>query len=280
MINNKSLEDVREYFLLSQSVYKVSEKHQVGDWVKRDDLNLSTATQNSDTGFKSAIFQNKKGDVVVAFAGTDTAGGLSEIFNDVKTDLLQGLGFMSTQYRQAASLAREVVAKFSNSKITYTGHSLGGGLAATASAVTGKPAITINPAGVHRNTLKREGIDPQAFKKAAENGLVTRYVVKGEILDRFQSLPLIVEAQGHKISFDSKQNTFAKHKVSTAIDALDAKVKIDKGEFVQSNKYKKTPLAKKANKRNLTSISKGGKIPKNKSRTRFLNKSKSNDLER
>ena len=56
MINNKSLEDVREYFLLSQSVYKVSEKHQAGDWVKRDDLNLSTATQNSDTGFKSAIF--------------------------------------------------------------------------------------------------------------------------------------------------------------------------------------------------------------------------------
>jgi len=240
MIEEKIPKETMEYFKLSEAVSDLSVKEvKVGEakWTKREDLNLKTATQNSDTSFQSAIYTNQKGDMVVAFSGSKNA-------KDWVTDFRQGVGLKDKQYQQAADLAKEVVVKYPNIDIKMTGHSLGGGLATYASAVTGKPAITINPAAVHRRTLKREGIDPKQFRKAAENGLVTRYIVKGEVLDRLQSLPFVTSSQGRKVDLEAveKLGMIKKHSLSNAIDALE--VKVEKYTKAMDNSSKEDAIEK------------------------------------
>ena len=44
-------------------------------------------------------------------------------------------------------------------KLTLVGHSLGGGLATTASLIAGVPAMVFNSAGVHHKTVERYGGD-------------------------------------------------------------------------------------------------------------------------
>jgi Lipase (class 3) len=68
-----------------------------------------------------------------------------------------------------------------------TGHSLGGGLASAAALVTKTNAVVFNPAGLHPETVEREG-----HNLTAANDLITRYVVNGEVLDRMQTLFLDV----------------------------------------------------------------------------------------
>jgi len=135
-------------------------------------------SKNEKSGFKAAVFRHKDrpDEYVVAFAGTEN-------LTDWKTNLVQGAGRNSEQYQQAVRLAQ----KYSDTpdgKVTFTGHSLGGGLATTASAVTGRPAVVFNPAGVHNNTFERFDVDREDFRQKAEAGLVRNYVVEGEILDR------------------------------------------------------------------------------------------------
>ena len=59
-----------------------------------------------------------------------------------------------------------------------------GGLASTASLATGKNAVTFNPAGLHRMTAERSGGGAN-WNRADD--LITRYVVKGEILNSLQN---------------------------------------------------------------------------------------------
>lgn len=87
-----------------------------------------------------ALFVDAAGDKVLAFAGTET-------MVDWKTNLLQGLGFESAQYTMAIDIAESYGA------ITFTGHSLGGGLASAAAIHTGGTATVFNAAGLHNNTL-------------------------------------------------------------------------------------------------------------------------------
>ena len=74
-----------------------------------------------------------------------------------------------------------------------TGHSLGGGLAAAASVVSGFSAMTFNAAGVNYETVQQFkpalGLTSQAQLQSLAQGLVTSYVVDGEILNYFQDNP-------------------------------------------------------------------------------------------
>jgi len=146
---------------------------------ERDTKNWELVDSKNDetSGFKAAVFRHKERDeYVIAFAGT-------EDLTDWKTNLAQGVGRESRQYQQAADLARDYHSRYGD-KLTFTGHSLGGGQATVASAVTNRPAVVFNPAGVHDNTFERVGANREAFREDAEAGLVRNYVVEGEILDR------------------------------------------------------------------------------------------------
>lgn len=101
-----------------------------------------TKIHSDDTGLRAALFVDGSGNQVLAYAGTDFTS-----LADWKANILQGMGFESAQYTNAIELAR------SYGSITFTGHSLGGGLASAAAIYTGGTASVFNAAGLHDNTI-------------------------------------------------------------------------------------------------------------------------------
>ncbi len=98
-------------------------------------------------GFKAALFV-KGDDYILAFSETDATS-----LANWKANFLQAFGFESGQYTRGINVAIAVYNRYSN--VSFTGHSLGGGIALAASVVTGGPAIVFNAAGVHENTVAR-----------------------------------------------------------------------------------------------------------------------------
>lgn len=104
------------------------------------------AFDTPNSGFKAALFRNEAtGEFALAFAGTEN-------LRDWVTNGNQGLGNVDAQYRQAAHLSVQVTDAVGQT--TMIGHSLGGGLAATAAVASRNEAVTFNAAGVHANTLE------------------------------------------------------------------------------------------------------------------------------
>lgn len=104
---------------------------------------------SSITGLKYAVYERENNGVkerVLAFAGTD---GITAI-NDLATDFLQAVTGFSFQYEQAIHVAAKEIraAKRDGAVVTFTGHSLGGGLAQNASAQFNVPATVFEPAGL------------------------------------------------------------------------------------------------------------------------------------
>lgn len=130
------------------------------------------------SGYDAAVYTDNDGRYVVSYRGTDQA-------KDWKTNLGQGLGFNTTQYNLATELGRQAKVAFGDN-VAFVGHSLGGGLAATAMAATDTPGMTFNAAGLSDKTLKRLGFEPDAVKEHVENGQIRNYQVKGEILTHLQ----------------------------------------------------------------------------------------------
>ncbi|WP_026460194.1 Mbeg1-like protein [Schaalia suimastitidis] len=96
------------------------------------------------TGFTAALFRHENGDFVVAFRGSDE--GIDWPNN------LAGSLSVSPQQIQAIDVAMRVRSALESAgigmdRLHFTGHSLGGGLAALASVATGSAATTFNAAG-------------------------------------------------------------------------------------------------------------------------------------
>ncbi len=213
----------RELADLAAAVYDQTVQ-EVGRWRRDVDAAVSfipagegpTSRPDPTSGFKAAVFTD--GDkAVLAYAGSERDT------RDWLTNFAQGLGMDTAQYRQATSFAQECKVQYGD-KLTLTGHSLGGGLAAVAAAATNIECVTFNPAGVHRKTLERAGVDPEGFQRAAEAGLVRKYVVRGEILDRINNLPLVPKAPGARIELQDpgKAWPIEKHSMGTMQRSMDA----------------------------------------------------------
>ena len=89
---------------------------------------------------------------------------LPQELHDISTDASQALGRVLTQYKmtiEVGEVIRQIVEANSDIKINITGHSLGGGEAIVAGAISGQPTYAFNPAGVHDATFKRAGIDKE-----------------------------------------------------------------------------------------------------------------------
>lgn len=187
---------------LAQDSYNLDNKT-IDGWRRLSDAQLEAADidpaslNDTSTGFRAAIYQDGKGDYVLAFKGTT---GL----NDWKANATQALGLNSAQYDEAVALATKAKVAFGDN-LVLTGHSLGGGLASTAAVITDTPAVTFNAAGVNDETLQRlapEG-NVGAMKQAADDGLIRRYAVQGDVLTGEQQTGfargLIPQALGHEI---------------------------------------------------------------------------------
>lgn len=132
-------------------------------------------------GFQAQVYRDADGGYVLAFAGTDPTS-----VSDWATNLQQGTGQLSAQHLQAIRLAQALESAVGPEHLVLTGHSLGGGLASTASAATGDPAVTFNAAGVHPNTLlAAAALGGSHLGVAADQ--VRNYHVRGELLTTLQN---------------------------------------------------------------------------------------------
>ncbi len=154
---------------------------------------------DAKTGFDAAIYQNREGQYVLAYRGTDNwspgQGG------DATTNAGQGLGLSTAQYQQAQRLAEEATLVFGSGNVAITGHSLGGGLASAAMLAIGAPGVTFNAAGLSDNTLRNLGFaSPNAVRsELAGSGQIRRYNVAGEVLTNLQQGTALPDAVGHEL---------------------------------------------------------------------------------
>lgn len=113
------------------------------------------------TDFRARVYKRElpsgKTEYVVGYRGTQTGA-------DWKQNLIQGSGGQSDSYDRAKKLAAvtDAHAEANGNKLSFTGHSLGGGMASAASAHTGRPASTFNAAGLNANTVGGAYPDPPA----------------------------------------------------------------------------------------------------------------------
>ncbi|MEO0035710.1 MAG: hypothetical protein RLZZ501_1733, partial [Pseudomonadota bacterium] len=106
---------------------------------------------------------------VVAFRGTAEGRDWTE------NNLPQAFGHSSDAYDRAIRLSNRI--RVDPSRLTYTGHSLGGGLASAAAVTHGTHAVTYNAAGLHANTVRRYPPSPET---------VDAYYVPGDPLSGIQ----------------------------------------------------------------------------------------------
>ncbi len=217
---------VREAALMSRHVY-ADPKDPVkleGGWEVAPATDLPKDFDLGDpsgSGFKSQVYRRKLADGTFeynyAFAGTDD-------WIDVADDLTQGTG-QSDQYDKAVNNAKLLSQHLGSKELTFSGHSLGGGLATAAALATGKNAITFNPAQLSMASIVKYNLDLGNGKR------VHNYIVAGEALNVTQTLvngPVFTHVGtdhfmiAPAVIFNaSTYGTGIGHLMSTAMDAMN-----------------------------------------------------------
>ena len=166
--------------------------------VKPADIGLTDIAFN-DGAFSAKLYKNDTTqEYVLAFAGSATPADFWE-------DMLQYSGVATKQYRLARNLSASVAKALNGKKLSYTGHSLGGGLATVGSLTTGHQSTVFNSAALHPKTAKKLSLN---INNA--NGLVRNVVVENEIVTWLQSQPVCpVISTGNKC-IDSHGRTLQK----------------------------------------------------------------------
>jgi hypothetical protein len=142
-----------------------------------------TGKLGNDNGFIAEVFQKKDGTYVVAFGGTTVGpgGAMPDVIED-------GVGAttMSPQTQQVLDITDAIQRSGNGDNVLYTGHSLGGRLAAIAAIDTGNAAVTYDSAGVSQSTIDyvaaKNGVDPSTLVNNANDGQIRRYYAGDDAL--------------------------------------------------------------------------------------------------
>lgn len=130
-------------------------------------------------GYRARAYVTGTGDtaqVVIAFRGTQGRG-------DWATNARQALGLNTGHYERALRVG-QLVARSGAANVTFTGHSLGGGLASAAALAGGHPAVTFNAAGLSGATVGQANTIRGGAGRAAPD--IRAYHVRGEVLSALQ----------------------------------------------------------------------------------------------
>ncbi len=152
-------------------------------------LGLDVSSFDSDFGFSATLF-NRDGDYVFAIAGTDG-------FNDGDDNVLNAFFGSSPQMTAAIVLGGKVDYATSNvrSSLVFTGHSLGGALAAGSGIMNDVETVTFNAAGLSFTAGRFAGryLDSQR--------LIRAYNSSTDLLSLAQDFPLgLPSAAGRRSS--------------------------------------------------------------------------------
>ena len=120
---------------LAEQAYGNSKKSAPKGWEY-----IGTSIDNKN-GFRGSVYK-KGNDIAISFAGTDPKD-----IKDLKNDLSMGFALAPSQLNNANDLYKQIIAKYPDGNIIFTGHSLGGSLAQLMSAKTGDRAVTFNAYG-------------------------------------------------------------------------------------------------------------------------------------
>ena len=163
---------------LTSCAYKVVVVSCGQDWDSVDPATVNLT--ESDFNYKSfsarLFLNNKSGEYVLAFRGTDDKG-------DWKDNLLQAVGVSTTQYRQAVQLAGKVRQQLSGQDLLTAGHSLGGGLATAAALQIEVEGHVFNPAALVDKTARQLGLNN--YNDASKYVSVT--TMRGDLLTQVQN---------------------------------------------------------------------------------------------
>lgn len=135
------------YAQLADAIYDF-DNVAVGSW----DLIVSNG---KSSGMDAGVYRNRDTDeLVLAFRGTETCDfpcsfkETEDFTRDVIADTAIGIGTVSDQFKDAFNFAQDIVNRYPISKITVTGHSLGGGLAQAVGATLGLETFAFNSSPV------------------------------------------------------------------------------------------------------------------------------------
>ncbi|MCH4897159.1 hypothetical protein E0494_10675, partial [Marinilabiliaceae bacterium JC040] len=205
----------------------------IGGWrVSKRKFGLNAEDFNDeDTGLYCQIYERLKKDgsmeYTLAYRGTE----LNK--KDIVADLSQPLG-LSSQYEKAASNMKTMLKNIGDSEFTITGHSLGGGLAAFCSMISGKKAITFNAAGVGELTKLFSGVYSltNIMKSFTSESNIESYVMFSDPLNFVQeTVSFIPRVNGNKnIVMPSNSGSvlnsiFNGHSIDNMVDVLEKKDK-------------------------------------------------------
>lgn|SRR5690554_1157716 len=198
----------KEAAMIAKHVYgdKKDPGYLIGGW-KVSDVGKGLELSNEESGFKSGVYERTTNGVteyVYATAGTDD-------WQDVKHDVLQPLG-MSSQYKESLENVKNLKDIIGNAELTFTGHSLGGGLAENNSLHTGDKAITFNAAGVSPLT---SGTQRKSNTDA--------YIMTTDPLNAVQRSTILPAAGGnrHYLQPRSASGVYNGHSINSIIEALN-----------------------------------------------------------
>ncbi len=166
---------------------------------------------SKESGFKGALYRgsyDNKTEYIYATAGTQ------DIRKDGVADMKQVFG-TSIQYSESVEIANRLSKSGAYTGVSYTGHSLGGGLASANALATEGKAVTFNAAGLSRSTKSNLGL-------TGNNADITAYIVSGEALDYFQRNVGLRAEGNHLILLPSVgKNAIDKHMMNNVQSAFD-----------------------------------------------------------